>query len=191
MPAMSCLPDPRPANRGKVSAGGAVTGAELDDHQSGRLAARWEMRVNCSMSPRGLMVAMVGMGCVSMLIGVLFWAMGAPLVLPFAFVEMLCLATALLMYAGRATDGDVVELVDAELRVTVTRRGRDTRSVWPAARTSVRCDRSGRIELASSGRSLHIGGCLRPERRRAMVEDIRGALRNMDRAAGPVGLELN
>ena len=191
MPTELCLSETVPANSQDVQARGAAAGSGLDVHQSGRPVARWVMRVNCSMSPRCLLVAMVGLGCVSMLIGVLFWAMGAPLVLPFALVEMLCLAGALLMYAGRATDGDVVELVDAELRVTVTRRGRDTRTVWPAARTSVRCDRSGRIELATSGRRLQIGGCLRPARRRVIVEDIRGTLRNLDRAGGPVGLELN
>lgn len=191
MPAISCLPEPGPANPGEMKAGGAVAKPGIDDRQSGQVVARWEMRANCSMSPRGLLAALAGVGSVSMLIGVLFWAMGAPLVLPFALVEMLCLATALLMYAGRATDGDVVELVDAELRVTVTRRGRDSRTVWPAAGTSVRCHPPGLIELASGGRRLHIGGCLRPERQRLIARDIRGTLLNMDRAAGPVGLELN
>lgn len=150
----------------------------VDVDQPGDARARWEMRSHCAMSPGQLAGVLGSLAGGSLLIGGFFWWMGAPGVLPFACVEMLCLAAALLIYAGRATDGDVVEWIGPELWVRSTRRGRDTVVRLPAAWTRVRCAGSAGIELASDAQRVWVGRQVRPEQRvllaRAMRAELKG-----------------
>ena len=157
-----------------ASAGGV--GMLIDVDQSVAVPKRWELRANCSMSPAVLVAAVGGLSAVSLLIGAFFWWMGAPAVLPFACVEMLCLVMALLIYARRAADGDVVERVGSDLRVRSMRQGREMLTVLPACWTRVRCVGAAGIELSSGHRRVLVGRHVRPELRLALARDIRNGL---------------
>lgn len=150
--------------------------APVDVDQPGELRARWVMRAPCAMSPGQLAGVLGSLAGVSLLIGGFFWWMGAPGVLPFACVEMLCLTAALLIYAGRATDGDVVEWIGPELQVRSTRQGRDTVVRLPAAWTRVRCAGSAGIELACDTQRVWVGRQVRPEQRLVLAGAMRAAL---------------
>ena len=59
---------------------------------------------NCSSTPK-VMVTVLGLiAGVSLLIGLLFWAMGAPWVLPFSLLESLLLAVAFFIHAQTVCD---------------------------------------------------------------------------------------
>jgi uncharacterized membrane protein len=60
---------------------------------------------------------------VSVLIGIVFWVMGAPWILPFALLESLLLAVAFVCHARAVCDFDEITLNDRHLVVRQERRG--------------------------------------------------------------------
>jgi len=83
-------------------------------------AVEFVSRRNCSLSPRALMAVFGSVVAVSFAFGVMFAALGAWLVLPFAGVELLALAAAFVVYGRHATDGERLRLTGETLSAEVT-----------------------------------------------------------------------
>ncbi len=142
-------------------------------------AIHWFLRRNCSVTPAQLGWLYASLCVVSLGIGGWFWAMGAPLVLPFAWLELAAVGVAFLAYARHATDGERISLRGRQLVVELESAGhlrraefnRDWVRVEPSAG-----DRS-LIELSGQGRRVSVGRFVRPELRPALAQEIRRALR--------------
>ncbi|HEY4370722.1 MAG TPA: DUF2244 domain-containing protein [Burkholderiales bacterium] len=147
-------------------------------------AVEFEVRRNCSLSPRALMGVFGSMAGLAFVFGAAFAAMGAWMVLPFAGVELLALAAAFLLYGVHATDGERVSLAGEVLRVEVS-RGRAIHT-YEFARHAVRLvrearayglpGRADRLFLVGGGRRLEVGRHLGYERRAGFETDLRAAL---------------
>lgn len=68
----------------------------------------------------GMLGLIAGM---SILIGVVFWVVGAPWILPFALLESLLLGVAFVCHATTMSDCDEITLNDRHLIVRQERRG--------------------------------------------------------------------
>jgi uncharacterized membrane protein len=66
----------------------------------------WFLKRNCSVTPSQLGWLYASLCVVSLGIGTLFWLHGAPLVLPFAWLELTAVGVAFMVYARHATDGE-------------------------------------------------------------------------------------
>jgi uncharacterized membrane protein len=143
-------------------------------------SVRWHMKRNCSFAPRQLLGVYLSLCIVGLSIGGLFWSLGAPLILPFAGVEMLCVGAAILVYARRAADHESMVLRPGSFSVACT-LGRRTEQVEFAAPAWVRVEPAHRdgslIELSGEGRRIAVGRFVRPELRRALADELRAALR--------------
>ena len=117
---------------------------------------------------------------VSLGIGILFWMQGAPLVLPFAALEVMALGLAFFVYARHASDGEKILLSGPELIVEVETGGKRERvrflSHW--VRVEPRTDNRSLIEVSGQGRSIDVGRFVRPEMRPILAREIRRALRS-------------
>ena len=137
------------------------------------------MRRNCSVTPRQLCWMYVSLCSVSLGIAVAFWWQGATLVMPFAWIELLAVGVAFLVYARHAADGERIVLENATLVVELERAGRLQRSEF--ARDWVRVEpksaKESLIVVTGQGRSVSVGRFLRPELRSALAREIRAALR--------------
>lgn len=142
-------------------------------------AIHWFLRRNCSVTPAQLGWLYASLCVVSLGIGGWFWVMGAPLVLPFAWLELAAVGVAFMVYARHATDGERISLRGRQLVVELESAGhlrraefnRDWVRVEPSAG-----DRS-LIELSGQGRRVSVGRFVRPELRPALAQEIRRALR--------------
>jgi len=65
---------------------------------------QWTFKRNCSISPQQLTIIFSLLGLVSLSIGISFYLMGAFLILPFSFIEILALLTAFYYNAVHAND---------------------------------------------------------------------------------------
>ncbi|MCW7537420.1 DUF2244 domain-containing protein [Aquabacterium sp. A7-Y] len=157
-----------------------------DPAQLGRLVRRdggwgmeWVLKRNCSMSPRQL-VAVIGSLCtLSLGIAGFFWVLGAPMVMPFAWVEVIALMLAVWLYARHAADRERIELSAGCLRIE-RRVGTRLECVefTPAwVRIGPRHGSGDLVLLSGQGRSVAIGRHLRPELRPRLAEELRIALR--------------
>lgn len=147
-------------------------------------AVEFEVRRNCSLSPRALMGVFGSMVALAFVFGAAFAAMGAWMVLPFAGVELLALAAAFLVYGVHATDGERVRLAGEVVSVEVS-QGRAIRTV-EFARHAVRLvrearagglpGRADRLFLVGGGRRLEVGRHLGAQRRAGFEAELRAAL---------------
>ncbi|MDM0043175.1 DUF2244 domain-containing protein [Variovorax dokdonensis] len=142
---------------------------------------RWLLRRNCSVTPSQLGWLYASLCLVSLLIGAGFWWHGAPLVMPFAWVELAAVGVAFLVYARHAADGETIELQEGRLVVELENGGRWERTEFLPHQVRVEPEVSDRslITVSGQGRSVKVGRFVRPELRAALAREIRMALRAM------------
>jgi uncharacterized membrane protein len=142
-------------------------------------SVQWLLRRNCSLAPRQLFAFYASLCFILLAIALFFWRVGAPLVLPFAGIELLAVGVALLVYARHATDRESMILRPGRLSVEC-RLGRRTEraefaQAW--ARVEPRHDDRSLIEISGEGRHIAVGRFVRPELRPALADELRAALR--------------
>lgn len=145
----------------------------------------WELRRNCSITPRQMLRAYVLLCSVALLVAMGFWMQGVQMVLAFAGVELLALGIGMLMVARHAADREIITLSGREMAVE--------RHVGPSVeRISFRAEwvrvepaagDGSLVELSGEGRSVRIGRHVRPELRFELAQELRRAL-CLSRAAG-------
>ena len=146
---------------------------------SGERSVQWLLKRNCSISPRQMLIFFGSVCVLSLGIGVFFWMQGAPLVMPFASLEMVAVGIALLLYARHATDNERIQLQAGRLVVEHASGGRVERVEFASAWVRVEPEHGDRslIELSGQGRKISVGRFVRPELRRQLAEELRWALR--------------
>jgi uncharacterized membrane protein len=150
----------------------------------GEWSVRWSMRRNCSCTPRQMLAFFASLCVVSLGIATLFWVQGATLVMPFAWLELLAVAIALLIFARHVTDRESIHLQSGRLTVERVSGSHvecvEFTSDW--VRVEPRTGDRSLIELSGEGQRIVVGRFVRPELRRQLAEEFRWALR---RRQGP------
>jgi uncharacterized membrane protein len=139
----------------------------------------WFLKRNCSVSPVQLAWVYASLCMVSLGIGVVFWFIGATLVMPFAWAELLAVGAAFWAYARHATDGEKISLQGAQLVVELETAGKLERAEFNRewVRVEPRTGDRSLIEVSGQGRTVQVGRYVRPELRPALAREIRMALR--------------
>lgn len=139
---------------------------------------RWLMRKNCSFSPRQVMLFYLSLTSVSFLFALIFTLQGLWVILPFAIVENLVLAGALLYYARHALDRECVALVRDELHVYLVDGSRVVHHCFNPR--WVRLEWRGRLGdalwLCQGDREIPLGRYLILDDRRAFARELRHAM---------------
>lgn len=68
------------------------------------------LKRNCSISPNQLAAVFIFLGTISVFIGIVFYSLGATLILPFSFLEVLALITAFFYNALHANDYELLRV---------------------------------------------------------------------------------
>ena len=118
---------------------------------------------------------------VSLGIGMVFWIQGAPMVLPYAALELLAVGVAFAVYARHATDGERILLRGTQLVVEFENGGKLERAEFQRdwVRVEPRAGHRSLIEVSGQGRSIDVGRFVRPELRPVLAREIRMALRGV------------
>lgn len=108
-----------------------------------------------------------------------FWFQGAPLVIPFASLELVAVGLAFLVYARHTTDGEHISLQEGQLVVEWESAGKLERAEFPRewVRVEPRAGNGSLIELSGRGKTIRVGRFIRPELRPLLAKEIRLALR--------------
>lgn len=155
----------------------------------GRWQVEWVLKRNCSMSPRQTMAVYASLCVVSLGIAACFWALGATMVMPFAWAELLALGACLLVYARHAADQERIALSRERLTVEYRHGGHVDCAEFqpPWVRVEPGCGDDSLIELSGRGVRIEVGRYVRPELRGDLAREFRAALRQssqMDAARG-------
>ena len=142
-------------------------------------AVLWHLKRPCSLRPAQLAWAYASLCTASLLVAVFFWFQGATLVMPFAWLELLALGAAFLLYARHAGDAEKILLHGSQLVVELETAGRTHRAEFNREWVKVEPkDGDGSlIELSGQGQLVRVGRHLRPELRPMLAREIRRALR--------------
>jgi uncharacterized membrane protein len=149
-----------------------------DDPAAGQWSVEWVLKRNCSLAPRHLLWFYVSLCAVSLGIGAVFWAQGARMILPFAWLELVAFGVALLVYARHATDNERIALAGDRLTVEQALGSRVRRVAFQPRWVRVEPQHGDRslIELSGQGERIAVGRFVRPELRRQLAEEMRWAL---------------
>ncbi|MES2511922.1 MAG: DUF2244 domain-containing protein [Pseudomonadota bacterium] len=150
-----------------------------DDRQASSGSVQWLLKRNCSVTPAQLGWMYVSLCMVSMGIALFFWVQGARMVMPFAWLELLAVGMAFVVYARHARDGEKIVLQGGQLVVELETGGRMERAEFNRqwVRVEPKDSDGSLIEVSGQGRSVRVGRHLRPELRPALAREIRFALR--------------
>lgn len=121
-----------------------------------RAGFRVVLKRNCSISPRGLLLAFALLAALALGIAAAFAALGAWLILPFAGLELL-LGAAFWVTARHAADYERIERARDRLTVDVSEGERLRRYEFDAGRLRVRLGERGRVLLDAPQARLEIG----------------------------------
>jgi uncharacterized membrane protein len=108
-----------------------------------------------------------------------FWMQGATLVMPFAWLELIAVGAALILYARHATDFEAIRLRAGRLTVEHA-SGRTThRAEFAPAWVRIEPEHGdgSLVELSGQGQRIAVGRFVRPELRRQLADELRWALR--------------
>ncbi|MGH8686776.1 MAG: DUF2244 domain-containing protein [Burkholderiales bacterium] len=114
------------------------------------------LKRNCSISPRGLLLAFGLIAAIAATIATGFALLGAWLILPFAGLEIAVLAGAFWLTARHATDYERIEREGERLRVEVGEGARELRHEFEARRARVGLH-EGRVMLVAPRVRLELG----------------------------------
>ncbi len=123
------------------------------------------------MAVLGLMAGM------SILISLVFWVMGAPLILPFALMESLLLAVAFVCHARTRGDFDEITLNDSHLLVRQERQGQAQKYQFTRGlfRVSMTDGPSPLVRIAELGKQVELGEWLLPQERLSLCQELRSS----------------
>ncbi len=146
---------------------------------TGEPTVQWLLKRNCSTTPRQMMGFYASLCIVSLVIGTFFWLQGATLVMPFAWLEIVSVGAALLVYSRHATDSECIRLYGGQLTVEHVSGRRIERAEFSPAwiRIEPRHGDRSLIELSGQGQHIAVGRFVRPELRRQLADELRWALR--------------
>jgi uncharacterized membrane protein len=139
----------------------------------------WFLKRNCSVTPAQLGWLYASLCVVSLGIATFFWFQGAVLILPFAWLELVGVGIAFLVYARHAGDGERISLEGRQLVVELESAGRLRRAEFNRdwVRVEPGAGKRSLIEVSGQGQRVSVGRYVRPELRPALAQEIRRALR--------------
>jgi len=160
----------------------AVPAASAADASGAAAAPGWNLQRRCALAPAQLGVCLAVLVAASGLVGLGFWAAGVPFVTAFAGLELLAVLVAFTLHARHAADGESLRLHGGRLHVEFRRGGRtDTVAfdLW-SLRLSAAADDV--IVLHAFGRTWPVGRLADPPRRRRVLQELRDAVADAQRA---------
>jgi uncharacterized membrane protein len=152
---------------------------------------QWLLKRNCSATPRQVAISYAGLSALVLAIGAFLWFQGATLVAPFAGIEVLAVGAALLLCARHAGDREHIRLLEDRLLIETVCGHRVERIEFMPAWVRVEPQHGERslIEISGQGRRIVVGRFVRPELRRALADELRGALRRAPGARSRQSIE--
>lgn len=145
---------------------------------AGECSVQWDLRRNCSLTPKQMLGFYLGLSGVSLAVAGIFWWLGAKLVMPFAWLEVVAVGVALVVHARHVTDRESIRLQGGRLTVERACGPRTERcefcTEWVRV-ASTRGDGS-LIELSERGKKVVVGRFVRPELRGQLADEMRWAL---------------
>ncbi len=146
---------------------------------SGDDTIQWLLKRNCSATPRQMIGFYASLCALSLVIGGFFWMQGATLVVPFAWLELVAVGAALLIYSRHAADNERIRLKPGRLTVEHVSGPHVERAEFAPAWVRIEPEHGERslIELSGQGQRIAVGRFVRPELRRQLADELRWALR--------------
>ena len=139
----------------------------------------WVLRRHAPLTPAQMLVFFASLSLVSLCIGLFFWLQGALLVLPFAALETVAVGICFLIFSRHVLDQERI-VVDG-LQVVVEHEAAGVRERAQFHRQWVRIEPLGGehslIAVSGQGKSIQVGRYVRPERREALANELRRAVR--------------
>jgi uncharacterized membrane protein len=141
---------------------------------------QWSLSRRVSSTPLGVGLALGLVACVAFGIAIGFASMGAWPILPFAGLEILGLAAALVVHARQLGQVEHVSIADDRLVIETHAGGRAQRFDWPSTwvRVETQAGVGGAVIVTQGRQSVAIARCLNEDARRRFARELKAALQD-------------
>ena len=136
-------------------------------------ATVWRLQRRCALSPAQFAACLGCVAALSLVLALLFWSLGAPLISGFLAVEVIVVAAAFAHHALHAADGEALFVVDGQLHLEAREGLRQRRARLALATLRVVQAEDGLIELRAPGRSLRVGRHAAPGQRSRVYAELK------------------
>jgi len=135
------------------------------------------LKRNCSISPIQLAIIFMFLGIISIVIGVIFYSLGATLILPFSFVEVFALIAAYFYNALHANDYERLK-VDSQNVYFESKYGRIFReeNFLKSLTRVLPSDNNELINLSQGQRNIYFGKNIHSRLRPSLAIEIKRVL---------------
>ncbi len=142
-------------------------------------SVEWLLKRNCSMAPQQLFAIFGALCVLSLTIASYFWWQGATVIMAFAWLELVAVGSALLVYSRHAADQENIALRKGRLTVAHTSGNTVETAEFAPEWVSVEpvTGDESLIEVFGQGRRIEVGRFVRPELRRQLANELRHAVR--------------
>lgn len=144
----------------------------------------WNLRRNCSLTPRQVGIAYAVQCTLSFLIAFMCALHGAWQVFIFSILEMLALGSALLIYGRHATDREHIRLTDGCLLIERINAGKIEQVQLDPGWTRVAPPKRYQdlIGLESHGKRVEVGRFVTNDKRKQIAKELQSHLQHAQRA---------
>jgi uncharacterized membrane protein len=142
------------------------------------------------MAPAQLLMFYLLLCTFSLAVASFWWWQGARMVMPFAWLELTAVGSAMLAYARHAADVERIDLRRGRLTVEHALGDKVERVEFQPAWVRVEAESGGRslVVLSGQGRRVVVGRFVRPEMRSQLARELRLALQMSQQRATQAGL---
>lgn len=188
-----------PRRSGGAAAAGSGAGLRfgrevaLNQQRGAVRAMQWQLRRNCSVTPRQMLAAYGLLCALSLAVALFLWFTGARVVLALTGFELMLLGVAMLVFARHAGDRETLTLVGRSLLVERATGPKIERAAFQADWLTVEpaAGQNSLVQLAAGGRVMRVGRHLRPEVRAEFAHELRRELRRAGAAPETLGEDTN
>ena len=139
---------------------------------------RWQMRRNCSLTPKQLFKFYIALVCLSLIVATGFFLAGAWVISIFTAIELCAVTIGFLIYCRHALDSETIEIEDKRLLVKKYIGHKETlyefNTQWAKIEPPIQGSKIFKISQADV--RVELGQFIRPEQQIALIAQVRAHL---------------
>ncbi len=139
---------------------------------------RWQMRRNCSLTPKQLFCFYIALVCLSLIVATGFFLAGVWVISIFTAIELCAVTIGFLIYCRHALDSETIEIEDKRLLIKKCIGHKETlyefNTQWAKIEPTLTDSKIFKISQANV--RVELGQFIRYEQQLALIAQVRGHL---------------
>jgi len=147
-------------------------------HVGDVMMKRWQMRRNCSLTPKQLLMFYIALVCLSLIVATGFFLAGVWVISIFTAIELCAVTIGFLIYCRHALDSETIEIEDKRLLIKKCIGHKETLYEFNTQWAKIEPPLIGSkiFKISQANLRVELGQFIRYEQQLALIAQVRGYL---------------